>query len=152
MVTLKQMTSKEFDTFLERAVQNYAEEKTEAGNWAPEEALENSKQDFQRLLPERENSADNYLYTIWDEEIEAGSIWLAKIGKEAGYIYDIYIDPAHQGKGYGKQAMLEIEEVAKDLGFNRIELHVFGHNQAARNLYEKLDYEITNLIMAKKLS
>jgi RimJ/RimL family protein N-acetyltransferase len=152
MVTLKPMTSKEFDSFLDRSVKAYAEEKAAAGNWAPEEALENSKADFQRLLPNGENSADNYLYTICDGDNKVGVIWLARIGKEAGYIYDINIESSHQGNGYGKQAMLEIEKVAKSLGLSRIELHVFGHNRTARNLYEKLEYEVTNVIMAKKLS
>ncbi|RIW38329.1 GNAT family N-acetyltransferase [Bacillus salacetis] len=152
MVRLKRMTAKEFDAFLDHSIENYAKEKTEAGNWAPEEALENSKNDFKRLLPNRENSEDNYLYTIWDNDLAAGSIWLAKIGEDTGYIYNIFIEPEHQGKGYGKQAMLEIEKAAKALGFSKIELHVFGHNQTARNLYEKLEYEVTNVIMAKKLS
>ena len=53
---------------------------------------------------------------------------------------------------YGKQAMTEIETIAKELSFSKIELHVFGHNKVAQNLYEKLDYEVTNIIMAKKLS
>ncbi|MGM0844842.1 MAG: GNAT family N-acetyltransferase [Bacillota bacterium] len=151
MITLTPMNSEEFEPFLKRSVENYAEQKTEAGNWTKEEALENSKRDFQHLLPERENTPDNRLFTIRADGTQAGSIWLAKIGEETGYIYDIYIDPVHQGKGYGKQAMLEIEKVAKDLGFNKIELHVFAHNHTARSLYKTLEYEVTNVIMAKKL-
>ena len=38
------------------------------------------------------------------------------------------------------------------LGAEAIELHVFGHNQAAQALYEKLDYETTKIIMAKNLA
>jgi ribosomal protein S18 acetylase RimI-like enzyme len=152
MVTLKKMTSKEFDLFYEHSIEGYAKEKAEAGNWSQEEALENSKNDFKRLLPNREDSEDNYLYTIWDGDVAAGSIWLAKIGEDTGYIYNIFIEPEHQRKGYGRQAMTEIEEVAKELGFSKIELHVFGHNQTARHLYEQLEYDVTNVIMAKKLS
>jgi ribosomal protein S18 acetylase RimI-like enzyme len=152
MVTLKPMTSEEYDKFFDRAVKNYADEKAAAGNWSKEEALANSKKDFDRLLPDGPNSENNHLFTIWDEETKAGAIWLAEIGNETGYIYDIYLEPEHQGKGYGKQAMLEIEKAAKDLGLSKIELHVFAHNETARNLYEKLNYETTNIIMAKKLS
>jgi ribosomal protein S18 acetylase RimI-like enzyme len=151
MIRLVPMTSEEFEPFLERSVKNYAEQKTEAGNWTEEEALENSKSDFQRLLPERENSIDNRLFTIWKDDTRVGSIWIAKIAEDTGYIYEIYINPEQQGKGYGKQAMLEIETVAKDLGFSKIDLHVFGHNRKARNLYETLEYEVTNVIMSKKL-
>ena len=38
------------------------------------------------------------------------------------------------------------------LGFDTIALHVSGHNQAGRALYEKMGYEITNINMAKKLT
>jgi predicted GNAT family acetyltransferase len=31
-------------------------------------------------------------------------------------------------------------------------LHVFGHNQVARALYEKIGYEVTNVLMSKKLT
>ncbi|WP_456271123.1 GNAT family N-acetyltransferase [Bacillus sp. AK031] len=152
MVTLKPMTNEEFEKFLARAVINYADEKAAAGNWTKEEALENSKKDFERLLPDGAESENNHLYTIIVQETNAGAIWLAEIGNQTGYIYDIYLETEHQGKGYGKQAMLEIEKVAKNLGLSKIELHVFAHNKTARNLYEKLNYETTNIIMAKKLS
>ncbi|WP_409254091.1 GNAT family N-acetyltransferase [Bacillus sp. SCS-153A] len=152
MITLKKMTSEEFDLYLDKAVNNYAKEKAAAGNWSKEEAVENSKKDFEQFLPNREESEDNYLFTIWDDKSSAGVIWLSKIGEDTGYIYDIIINEEHQGKGYGKQAMIEIEAVAKELGFSKIELHVFGHNQVAKGLYEQLNYEVTNIIMAKKLS
>jgi RimJ/RimL family protein N-acetyltransferase len=47
--------------------------------------------------------------------------------------------------------MKEIEDKAKELNANKIELHVFAHNKTARKLYEKIGYEVTNVIMAKKI-
>lgn len=47
--------------------------------------------------------------------------------------------------------MKETEIVAKDLGINKIGLHVFGHNKVPRGLYEKLGYEITNITMSKTI-
>ena len=82
-------------------------------------------------------------------------IWLARImqgAKPIMFIYDFRIDEAHRRKGYGEQAMLAAEVQAKALGYDTIALHVFGHNHAARALYEKLGYEITNINMAKKLT
>jgi ribosomal protein S18 acetylase RimI-like enzyme len=61
------------------------------------------------------------------------------------------VDEKYRGRGYGKQAMLLIEEKARELGLKSIGLHVFGVNQAARNLYEAVGYEITSLNMKKVL-
>lgn len=38
-----------------------------------------------------------------------GIIWFAKKDEKSGFIYDIDIDEKHQGRGYGTNAMKEIE-------------------------------------------
>jgi ribosomal protein S18 acetylase RimI-like enzyme len=78
-------------------------------------------------------------------------IWLAQVSTEKGFIYDINIYEGNQGRGYGKKAMKEIEQVAKNLGLTNIGLHVFGHNKSARGLYEKSGYIETDIVMAKDL-
>lgn len=47
--------------------------------------------------------------------------------------------------------MKQIELKAKELRLKEIGLHVFGHNKAARGLYEKLGYVETNIKMEKSL-
>lgn len=151
MVALKEMTTSQFESYIEDAIQHYAEEKVASGNWKSEEALSKSKEEFNRLLPDGEKTKDNYLFTIFADEEEAGMIWLSRKSADVGFIYKIQILDMSQGKGYGKAAMKEIEVVAKELGMTKIELHVFGHNKVARNLYESLDYETTNVLMAKTI-
>jgi hypothetical protein len=46
------MTEEEFQAFLAESVPEYAAEKVKAGNWTPEEALEKSRKEHTRLLPE----------------------------------------------------------------------------------------------------
>ncbi len=157
MVRLVPMKATEYQAYLSISLREYAEEKVRAGNWQPEEALERSAQEFQQLLPEGVATKDNYLYDIEDEALGAtvGIIWLARMMRGAKpilFIYDFRIDEAHRRKGYGEQAMLATEVQARALGYDTIALHVFGHNHAARALYEKLGYEITNINMAKKLA
>ncbi|XXM70585.1 GNAT family N-acetyltransferase [Lysinibacillus sphaericus] len=152
MVILKKMNSAEFQKYLETAVSDYAKEKVSAGNWEEEESLKKAKEEFSNLLPAGENSENNYLFTILNEQNEqSGIIWLARQSPEKGFIYDIRIQDEQQGKGYGKQAMKEIEEKAKQLGMNKIGLHVFGHNKIARGLYEKIGYKTTNVVMEKEI-
>ncbi|HEY8364661.1 MAG TPA: GNAT family protein [Haloplasmataceae bacterium] len=50
-------------------------------------------------------------------------------------------EKAYQGLGIGKIAMNFIEEYAKNCGFERMELGVFGFNTKAINFYLKLGYK-----------
>ncbi|MCA1055838.1 GNAT family N-acetyltransferase [Rossellomorea aquimaris] len=152
MVTLQKMNAQEFQQYLEVAVAEYAKEKALAGNWEENESLQKAKEEFSRLLPDGEKSENNYLFTIVTGDGErAGILWLAKQSEEKAFIYDIKVDEDFQGKGYGKQAMKAIEDQAKEIGFNKIGLHVFGHNKIARSLYEKIGYTTTNVVMEKDI-
>ncbi|WP_064092310.1 GNAT family N-acetyltransferase [Rossellomorea aquimaris] len=152
MVTLQTMSSSEFQKYLDISVKDYAKEKVLSGNWEEEESLEKAKEEFAKLLPNGENTENNYLYTILKENNQdVGIIWLAKQSSEKAFIYDIRILEEHQGKGYGKDAMKKVEEEAKQIGVQKIGLHVFGHNKVARNLYEKIGYKTTNVVMEKEI-
>jgi RimJ/RimL family protein N-acetyltransferase len=157
MVRLVPMNATEYQAFLDVSIREYAEDKVRAGNWRPEEALERSAQDFQKILPDGVVTRDQYLYNIEAEPLGAkvGMIWLARIMQGARpimFIYDFRTDEPFRRKGYGEQAMHAAEEQAKALGLDTLALHVFGFNHGARALYEKLGYEITNINMAKKLT
>ncbi|RLQ94268.1 GNAT family N-acetyltransferase [Falsibacillus albus] len=151
MIELKPMTSYEFEKYIKAVIKDYAEEKVAAGNWKAEEAMKKSEEDFHSLLPQEEKTENNHLFTIVNDNSNVGMIWLARRQDDSGFIYDILISEDQQGKGFGKAAMYAIEGVAKELGMNKIHLHVFGHNKIARSLYEKIGYETTNIKMEKKL-
>lgn len=146
------MNKEEFQLYISGAIESYAKNKVTSGNWGEDEAINLSKKEFSRLLPKDEKSELNYLYSIFQDQQLVGMIWIAKTSTtnpDQGYIFDVIIYEPHQGQGYGKQAMKEIERIAKELGMNKIALHVFGHNKVARRLYEQLGYEITNINMVK---
>jgi ribosomal protein S18 acetylase RimI-like enzyme len=65
------------------------------------------------------------------------------------WIYDIRIDEAYRGRGYGRAAMLLVEAEARERGYGRIGLNVFGGNDVARNLYRSLGYEENAIVMSK---
>jgi ribosomal protein S18 acetylase RimI-like enzyme len=82
-------------------------------------------------------------------------IWLrAELDRpiKSGFIFDVEVKEEFRGRGYGKQAMLLIEEEARKLGIKRMGLHVFGYNQVARNLYESIGYTVSSLNMLKDLA
>jgi ribosomal protein S18 acetylase RimI-like enzyme len=151
------MTQAEFEKFLSDAIEEYAQEHVAAGNWHADDAVRLSKEEHDRLLPNGVSSPDQYLYSILNTDTgsNVGLIWFAvrQDGlKRYAFIFNIHLDEDQRGKGYGKQAMLAIEEKVKALSLDTISLHVFGHNQVARALYEKIGYEVTNVLMSKKLS
>ncbi len=157
MVRLVPMSNSEYEAYLAFAVRDYADEKVAAGNWQPAEALERSAQEYQKLLPQGVATPDNYWFKIEDQTLATtvGMIWLARISfgtHPVAFIYDFRVDERFRRRGYGQQALRAAEEQVKALGFDRIALHVFGHNHAARALYEKMGYEITNISMSKNLA
>jgi len=154
MVRLVPMTIKEFEAYLEKAIPEYAADKAGAGDWSEEEALERSRKSYLELLPQGVKTENNYLFRIQLEESgeKIGMIWMKhETPRPHGFIYDIALDEDQRGKGYGKQTMLALEEVARELGLMTIGLHVFANNTAAMRLYKGLGYEVTSQNMTKKL-
>jgi ribosomal protein S18 acetylase RimI-like enzyme len=148
------MNKEEFQLYISIAIEDFAKDKVTSGNWGEDEAIDLSKKEFSRLLPKDEKSELNYLFSIFQDQQLVGMIWIAQTSTtnpDEGFIFDFIIYEPHQGQGYGKQAMKETEVIAKELGMNKIGLHVFGHNKVARGLYEKLGYEITNIKMVKSI-
>jgi ribosomal protein S18 acetylase RimI-like enzyme len=66
-------------------------------------------------------------------------------------VYDVEVRPEHRRAGHGRAIMLAAEDVARAEGAESIALNVFGHNHAARALYEDLGYETISLQMRKPL-
>ena len=116
--------------------------------------LERSRQTYNESLPQGVQTENNYLFRIQlvESEEEIGMVWMKhEAPRPHGFILEIMLDKTQRGKGYGKQAMLALEEFAKGMGLERIGLHVFSHNTAAVRLYEGLGYEVTNQNMVKRL-
>lgn len=150
------MTEAEFEAYRAAGTEVYLKEKMIAESISEENARRIAEKSFATLLPDGIGSAGQYLFTIAEELSNApvGILWIGARhgeGKAVAFVYDVYIVDAYQGRGYGKIAMLLAEEEAKKLGYSRIGLHVFGHNRRARALYEKLDYQVIDLIMEKDL-
>jgi ribosomal protein S18 acetylase RimI-like enzyme len=151
------LSEKEFSEYLENAVSAYAADKVKAGNFPAKKALELSRQGYEKSLPDGVNTKDNHLFSIFDEEKKEkiGIIWI-KLNTEEGnrniWLHDFLIFEKFRRQGFGKKSMELLEETTKELGFNKILLHVFGHNEPAISLYKKMGFQTTNINMAKILS
>ena len=157
MIQLVPMTDSEFQVYSKRSVEEYAQEHIKAGDWHPSDALQKAEKEFQRLLPDGAASKNQHFFSIQDDQTgeKVGMIWFAvrtEALRPVAFIYDFLIYEAARRRGYGEQALISLEEKAKEFGIDKIALHVFGHNKAAIALYQKVGYEITDLQMEKKLS
>jgi ribosomal protein S18 acetylase RimI-like enzyme len=146
------MTQIDFLSYKEKAVKNYAQE-LEHSNMVPKGMGEKAaKQQLDQVLPNDVNTKNFYFYHIINDKDEhVGLVIYGTRSKGEAFILDIQIDEDQQGKGYGKEAIILLEKDAKSKGYERMGLHVFGHNQRAINLYYKLDYHVTSMQMAKDL-
>lgn len=155
-VILERMTEEEFTAYRARSVVEFAEDKVKAGSWKEEEALELSEETYRKYLPDGIHSKEQYLYVARQEGQQAsvGYVWLNVADTPAGmraFLYDIIIEEAYRGQGFGQATMRALDETASSLGAVTIGLHVFGHNQTALHVYQKAGYAITDYTMAKKL-
>lgn len=155
MVTLEPMTEAEFQRYFEPAIIDYAQDHVTNGQWGEDEALEKSSKEFHDLLPDGVATPNHYLFTLVNAtQQNVGILWFAlrdNQGKHTAFVYDVRIDEAFQRQGYGSQAFRELEHKVRALKCNKISLHVFGNNHAAQEMYRKLGYETTNILMSKTL-
>lgn len=154
MPALHPMTQTEYEAFVERAIPEFAADNVRAGYWSESEALEKSREGYEKLLPKGLQTENHYLYTLYGADEAVGMIWIRadlQSPLKNGFIFELYVDEKFRGKGYGKQAMWLIEEKARQLGLKSLGLHVFAVNNVARNLYESVGYEVSSLNMTKKL-
>ncbi|HYL88590.1 MAG TPA: GNAT family N-acetyltransferase [Burkholderiales bacterium] len=155
-IALRPMTPGEFQRYLKPAIRGYAQMHIRAGDVEPKQALRRAKADYAQLLPKGLATPGHHLYTITlaDNGKPIGMAWFElkqRHGKRKAFIFDFAINKAQRGKGFGGQSMSAIEQQAKVLGAVTVDLHVFGHNLAARGLYEKCGYRYTGMHMSKDL-
>lgn len=150
------MTAAEFGRYLEPTIRTYAREKVIAGEWTPEEALELSRRDHARLLPDGLATRGQFLFMVREEPANevVATLWLTLrmrgVQVEA-YVYDIDVIESRRSHGYGRATMLACLDKARELGADSVGLHVFGHNKTARALYDSMGFQPTNINMTLKL-
>ncbi len=156
MIELLELPRQRFPAYREALVRDYARDKVRAGVWSPEEAPRRSAADVDGLLADGTETEDHYLYLLRDRSTaeEVGVVWLTVQDSGVGrsvWIYDVEIYEPFRRKGHATNALRAVEERATELGAESVELHVFGHNPAARALYEKAGYETTGGVMRRRL-
>lgn len=144
-----------YDRWRATTVRDYAAEHVEAGNWPATGALERADREFRELLPDGLATTGQQLWTIEDDAgHEVGKLWVGqRHGQpdDALFIWDIAVEPEARGRGIGRATLDALDSWARDAGYGRIGLHVFGSNDVARRLYARAGYVETDVMMLKRL-
>jgi len=156
MTVLVPMEEEAFAAFVATSVTGYADDNVAAGRWTADEALDLSRAEFARLLPQGRSTPNNHLYEIRDHAggKTVGFLWFATISRgntKVAYVYQLEVHPEFRRRGHARAAFEAMESLAAAMGLSSIGLHVFGHAPGAQALYSSLGYQVTGINMQKRL-
>ncbi len=117
-------------------------------------AERNAAQSYETAFPDGRPASGHHVFHLNSAEERVGVAWIGPHpnGVEGvAWIWEIEIAEAHRGRGYGRAAMLALEDRARALGHTAIALNVFGTNTAAQRLYESVGFTTTAVQMRKAL-
>ncbi|WP_160032700.1 GNAT family N-acetyltransferase [Paenibacillus sp. An7] len=153
------MDKEQYEDFMAFTLVTYMKEKIQAGTWIPEHAESRALEDMSRILPKGYSTENAYFYRVIDMALATpaviGFIWFnlyRRNHKNELFLYDITILDEYQDQGYGTKTMFLLEEEARKLEADLIGLHVFGHNERALHVYQKMGYDARSITLYKELS
>ena len=146
----------DYEAWLAQAIPAYALDHVRDGQWTVAESVGRSAEAHALLLPQGESTPGHTFVRLRvpGEDADAGHLWWAEVeagGRTGAYVYGIEVAEHARRRGVARAAFAELERVARARGLRFVSLHVFGHNVAARRLYEELGFAPTNITMRKEL-
>jgi ribosomal protein S18 acetylase RimI-like enzyme len=154
-LTLAPLTHAQYPRFLELVSETYASGATNSGEMTAQQARARAAQELTALLPDGPETASMLVRTVNVTGRQVGHVWVGIRGPaeaKYGWIWDVYVDPAHRGRHYGAQAIhLAETEARARFGISEVRLNVFANNYNAIRLYERLGYAVTSQIMRRSI-
>jgi GNAT superfamily N-acetyltransferase len=88
------------------------------------------------------NPVAEVLLACWDEEPVGFALYLRNfstfLGQAGIYLEDLFVEPAHRGKGIGKALLTRLAEIASERGYGRLEWAVLDWNTPSIEFYRRL--------------
>jgi ribosomal protein S18 acetylase RimI-like enzyme len=153
-VVLRWMTADEIAAYFSDAVETFADETMAADpSLTREAALVNAREVHERILPQGVDTPGHDFLVALDAATgrRIGITWLFH-QERAAFVYDVEVDAAERGKGYGRALMDAAAERLRGLGMEVLGLNVFGHNHVAHALYDALGYRVVDRSLNLPLS
>lgn len=145
-VTLVKIDKEEFRLYAKWSAKNYADNLVSSGTEKCRlKALIDAKKEYKDVFPDGSDTKDNYLYIVTNEKNEKiGVIGYQKSPFEdnAAFIIENVIKEEYRGKGYGKSALVKLQEDAREKGFPKIVLNAFKHSPISFGMYQRNGFKI----------
>jgi len=155
MVQLIPMSEAEFEAFMKISMADHIQAQIISGKWRFDDADENMEKLRSQILPQGFVTPNHHFLNIQDDKNgQVGGLWYMVAegnGKRLIFVVDIQVHVQFRRRGYGSQAFLLLEDLAHNMGINKIVLNVFEHNHQARAMYEKLGYSGKGETMTKEI-
>ena len=156
VVTLRLMTAAEYGDWQRTLAEDYAAEKVATGSWAAEGAVQRALDESAELLPDGLATERTLIFrAVADDGRPVGRAWVAldhpRGAPGAAFLYDIEVDEAERGRGFGRALLAAVEEAVRAAGATALELNVFSTNETALGLYESSGYATTTRQMRKEI-
>jgi GNAT superfamily N-acetyltransferase len=117
---------------------------------APERAEAKVERDVDHVLPDGLATPSTWIWAVEDDGRVVGTVFVG-VRDGGAWLYDITIDEPDRGRGYGRAAMIALEDEARELGHATMGLNVWGANEVARGLYRSLGWAEESVHMRRKL-
>jgi ribosomal protein S18 acetylase RimI-like enzyme len=149
-LSLRPLSKSEIADLAPQVEHRYAEDIEKNGGFSAADARRKAAEDVPRLLRDR----DATLFALEESGQRVGHLWIGTRehqGRRFLWVWDVFVAKEYRGRGLGHRAMQLAEHEARRRGLSRIDLNVFGGNEAARRLYRALGYEEVAVQMGKDL-
>jgi ribosomal protein S18 acetylase RimI-like enzyme len=145
------MIKEEFEIYKNKMYDEYAKVLSENLLLPYHESLARAESQIDAICGDDEKNVKNYAYNIINEgDEQVGRMWVfVNNDRKKAFVYDIRIFPKYLRKGYATMAIKELEKKLKNDKVKKIGLNVFSSNKAAYNLYKKLGFTETYIILIK---
>ena len=150
MVVLRTLRDDEYDAWDAAHRAEYEHGLVEFAGMGRADARVKVDRDLRSVLADGLATPDVWIWAVEEDGRRVGTVFLGRRGDDL-WLYDITIDAVERGKGYGRGAMLALEEEVRSLGHESVTLNVWGGNAVARGLYRSLGYVEESVHMRKRL-
>ena len=151
MVTLRPMTETEYNAYMPHLLEAYAEDRARNLRESIESQRAEAERQTAMLLPQGIHTSNHFFWrVVTEEDLPVGVLWVfVDTAAHKAFIYDIEIEESYQGHGYGTATLHLLEEQLRPYQVRQIGLNVFGDNQVAFRLYQKVGYYVMATSMQK---
>ena len=88
------------------------------------------------------NPVAEVLLAYWDQEPVGFALYFRNfstfLGQPGIYLEDLFVDPAHRGKGIGKALLARLAKIAAERGYGRLDWAVLDWNAPSIEFYRSL--------------